>query len=248
MKLISFYFLLISLCSIGQAYTSAIKVDKDTLIQLYDFTIDFSAQEVRVNYYDPRGPQKVIKSELDTLSLPGLVSINDLRQDEINAIKKSGIIQDTFNPNRRIQLVSRKKYDFFPVDVVNRFNSQAPFFFDANDRRVKSIIYKNEEDIPQVYYLRENLDTVYFYLDDMLSDQAMKERRNIRFSLNRKRIEGDLADYLVRLSFRKEFLKLEEGIQVTITDVGSEYLQNIIDQLKEFRIIGELRSPLDESD
>ena len=158
----------------------------------------------------------------------------------------SAAVYDTANPYRRIQLISKKTFDFFPVDVLNRFNSHAPFFFDGRDRRVKSVIFKSEEDMPQVYFLRKDIDTVFFYLDELLGEQAMKERRNIEFTINRDRIEGDLANYLVRLSFRKEFVQKKEGIQVTITDVDSGSLQSIIDQLFEFRIRGQLKSPIDQ--
>ena len=179
--------------------------------------------------------------------LPNSLYANDgkLVQDSIYlASLQNSAKYDSANPLRRIQLVSKKSFEFFPVDVLNRFNSHAPFFFDGNDRRVKSIVFKNEEEIPQVYFLRKDIDTTYFYLNDVLTEQSMKMRKNIVFEVNRKKMEGDLGDYLIRLSFRKEFRQMEESIEVTVCEVDTDAIQSIIDQLREFRIKAELSSPL----
>lgn len=208
------------------------KVLADSLKQNLNLLAEDSLkQQKRISVLDTLRPPARILDSNSTISLEVFIS---------------GAIYDTANPYRRIQLVSKKAYDFFPVDVLNRFNTHAPFFFDGRDKRVKSVIFKSEEDMPQVYFLRRDIDTVFFYLDEILSEQAIKERRNIEFTINRNRIEGDLADYLVRLSFRKEFVLKEENIQVTITDVESASLQNIIDKLYEFRIRGQLKSPVDQ--
>ena len=164
-----------------------------------------------------------------------MVLVVDTPQFEFNSwmdvIKK-----DTGDVYRRIQLVTKDTFNYFPVDVVNRYNSHAPFFFDGNTKRVRSITFRSEEDIPQVYYLRKDIDTVYFYLDEVLTDADLNSRKDLFFKINRNRLEGDLADYLVRLSFRKGFTRVEDEIAVTISDVSSDAIQPIIERLREYRI------------
>lgn len=181
---------------------------------------------------------------LDTLTRPSWVLYPDTLTPEWDSWM-AVIKADTGSPYRRVQMVSIDTYDYFPKEELNRFNSHAPFFYDGNDLRVKSVIYEKEEDIPQVYYLRDKVDTAYFYLDEVLTESAIQSRKNLVFEIERTRMDGDLADYLVRLAYRKNFDQFEESIRVTISDVDNNSIANIKAKLKLFRIVPEEISPLD---
>ncbi|OFZ61562.1 MAG: hypothetical protein A3D92_16115, partial [Bacteroidetes bacterium RIFCSPHIGHO2_02_FULL_44_7] len=66
-----------------------------------------------------------------------------------------------------IQIVSREQFDEFPRDVLNRYNAEGNFYYDARDKRVKSVIYDNVDDLPRLWNFRNDIDTVYIAFGDM---------------------------------------------------------------------------------
>lgn len=139
-------------------------------------------------------------------------------------------------PNR-VQLVSNKSYDEFPREVLNRFNSHAPFYYDEVDKKVKSPVYQSINQIPQVYLIREDIDTVYFYVDEVAQRLSPNsENRILTFEVPKSGIQGGLADYLIRLNYRKEYLKKAESIQIDILGVPEEKVQMIVNEMQRLQI------------
>jgi len=146
------------------------------------------------------------------------------------------IEQERFKEGVGIQLVSKETFTEFPRDMLNRFNKHISFYFDQNDRRLKSLIYDKPEDIPQIYFIRENLDTVY--IQDFA--RAQKEQRDgfrkVVFYVRNGQLEGDLADYIYRLNFRKEYKEEGGNMKVTIHSVPSNSIQPIVNVLHDLKI------------
>jgi len=135
-----------------------------------------------------------------------------------------------------IQLVSKQQFDEFPRDRLNRFNKHVSFYFDQNDRRLKSVVFSKIEDIPQIHFLRDEVDTVYFTEGDKMQIADENGFKKIVFVVQNGNLEGDVADYLFRLSFRKEFVDQGGQMQVILHDVPSNAIQPISDQLRKLKI------------
>ncbi len=144
----------------------------------------------------------------------------------------------------QIQLVSRKQFDEFPRDILNRFNSHASFYFDINDKRIKSSLYDKVEDIPQVYFLRNELDTTYVSETKRIEKVKKEDLRNVTFEIPSQQLGGDLADLLLRLNYRKEFVQVGEVIKVLVHEVPSAKVQAISDRLRTLKIRAEVEDPL----
>jgi len=144
-----------------------------------------------------------------------------------------------------IQLISKNQYNEFPRDVLNRFNSHASFYYDINDKRIKSNLYSRIDDIPQVYFLRNEIDTTYI-TDQQRLDKAIKnDLRNVSFEISITEMGGDMSDMLLRLNYRKEFVQEGESIEVILHDVPPIIAQDISDRLRTLKIRAEVVDPAD---
>lgn len=169
-------------------------------------------------------------------------------ESRIEATKKldndiQEIVKNKMVKGMNIQLVSKNQYNEFPRDVLNRFNSHASFYYDINDKRIKSNLYSRIDDIPQVYFLRNEIDTTYI-TDQVRMDKAIKDNlRNVSFEISSTQMEGDLSDMLLRLNYRKEFVREGESIEVILYDVPPAKVKDISDRLRTFRIRAEVVDP-----
>jgi hypothetical protein len=80
------------------------------------------------------------------------------------------------------------------------------------------------------------LDTVY--IQDFA--RAQKEQRDgfrkVVFYVRNGQLEGDLADYMYRLNFRKEYKEEGGNMKVTIHSVPSNSIQPIVNVLHDLKI------------
>lgn len=138
----------------------------------------------------------------------------------------------------RVQIVSKKEYDEYPREVLNRFNSHAPFYYDANDKKIKSPVYRSVQQIPQIYFLKNEVDTVFIRVDEVAESlQSTNSNRNIVIELNGKVIEGDLANTLLHMNYRKEYHKKPNGnVEVEIADIPEDKVEVIANELEQFGI------------
>lgn len=120
----------------------------------------------------------------------------------------------------QIQFVSKKAYDEFPRDLLKRFNENGSFFYDATDHKIKSVVYKNEDYVPQVYYFRNEIDTVFLPKSDSLHKAGTFEVA-ARFTGNE--LTGAMGDWLIRLGYQREIRHVEDNkIQVRIFGIRDE--------------------------
>lgn len=153
------------------------------------------------------------------------------------------IVDNKLVEGMKIQLVSKKQFDEFPRDILNRFNSHASFYFDLNDKRIKSNLYQKIEDIPQVYFLRNEIDTTYISDKERVQNVVNKDLRNLEFEISSTQLGGDLTDLLLRLNYRKEFIQVGEVIKVIVHEIPSGQVQSISDRLRTLKIRSEVVDP-----
>ncbi len=128
------------------------------------------------------------------------------------------------------QIVTKKSFNDFPRDVLNRYNSHGSFYFDETDRKVKSVIHESEDELPQVFYFRDDIDTLKFKTTEEFTLGNVLQTEFVD-----GKIPGDAADWLLRQNFRKEFVQSEMSIILRIHGVTEERIEEL---RKEGRIFG----------
>lgn len=131
---------------------------------------------------------------------------------------------------QRIQIVSKKTFEEFPRDVLNRYNAEGTFFYDAADGKVKSIVYTHEDDLPRLWNFREDIDTVY--LSEL--EEVYEEKNVLEVEVQDSILPGDLMDWLLRLNYHREFLRTAEGRVLRIYGVRDENVEAIRQNFRKF--------------
>jgi hypothetical protein len=144
-------------------------------------------------------------------------------------------------PKVYYQIATKKTFTEFPVEVLNRYNSHGSFYFDANDGRVKSAITDSDEELPQVYYFRDDVDTLKF-----ISTEEFLGGTVLSLTFAEGKLPGDVVDYLLRLNYRKEYLQSEEGVTLLIHGVPEEKFEEINRELSVFGMQFTTVSPKEE--
>lgn len=132
---------------------------------------------------------------------------------------------------RRIQIITKEKYDEFPRDILNRYNSEGNFYFDEKDSLVKSVVYKSEDDLPRLWNFRENIDTVYLSMDESGYDTLNILEVQLNDSLP---LPGDFMDWLMRYNYRKEFHRLDSGMVVRIFGIEPNMVSEVQGIIRRF--------------
>ncbi len=122
----------------------------------------------------------------------------------------------------RVQIITKKTFDEFPREVLNRYNSHGSFYYDEIDKHVKSAIADSKDELPQVYHFKDDVDTLYV-LD---ANDEPSSIVSVKFSS--KKLPGDFIDWLLRYNYRREFIQTEESIELRIYRIPD----NKMDELK----------------
>jgi len=137
------------------------------------------------------------------------------------------------------QFVSRSTYETYPRDILNRYNNRGSYYYDENDKRVKSTIYTDIEDLPQVHYFKNEVDTVRRVL------KAKETISCVEVVLPSSHIPGDLADWLIRYHHRKEYVRNESQVTIQLFDIAVDQREKLMSQLSQFGLIGkEIQVPV----
>lgn len=132
----------------------------------------------------------------------------------------------------RVQIVTKKTFDEFPRDVLNRYNAEGSFYYDVKDKRVKSVIYKNADYLPRIWNFRDDLDTVYLPVGQL----ADTKQEIIGFAFKDSIIPGDFMDWMLRCNYRREIFKTLKGTEVMIFGVNEDDLDAMLERIKLFGI------------
>ena len=127
------------------------------------------------------------------------------------------------------QIATKKSFEEFPKEVLNRYNSHGSFYFDEKDGKVKSAVADSDSDLPQVFYFKDDIDTLIFNSISEFSDGTI-------LSLNfvENQLPGDCIDWLLKLNYRKEYIQSEEGIRMLIHGVPAEKIEVISKEAEKF--------------
>lgn len=132
----------------------------------------------------------------------------------------------------KVQIVTKKTFDEFPREVLNRYNSHGSFYYDEQDKRVKSAIADSKDALPQVYYFRDDIDTV------IVSAPVLTNTKNVRIEFIGSSLPGDFTDWLLRYNYRREFLRREGKTELRIFAIPEEKLDILQVKLGEFELTG----------
>lgn len=178
------------------------------------------------------GPS-ILQSEMDRQQpvkpeITDVPVVNDLRTDTVQ--ENSVVPVKVEQVDQRIQIVSRKQFETFPRDVLNRYNAEGTFFYDEKDKRVKSIVYKEVDDLPRLWNFRNDIDTVYISADELFMDTLQIIEVKFPSSL----VSGDFADWLMRFNYRKEFSREGEGLTVRIYGIEPNRVSEVQGIVRKF--------------
>jgi hypothetical protein len=132
------------------------------------------------------------------------------------------------NKIEHVQIVTKKTFNEFPREVLNRYNSHGSFYYDETDKHVKSAIADSKDELPQVYYFKDDVDTVYIMeaLDDTSTIVSVK--------FESKSLPGDFIDWLLRYNYRREFIQSEEFIELRIYRIPDVKMEELKAKLELF--------------
>jgi hypothetical protein len=129
-----------------------------------------------------------------------------------------------------IQIVTKKTFNEYPLDVLNRYNARGSFYFDETDKRVKSVIYPNEDALPQVSYFKDDIDTL----------RVLKSEFNTGVTISvdvlTGTFDGEFTDWLLRQNYRRELVQTEEKQVLRICNIPEDRLSVITDYLTRIGI------------
>ncbi len=151
----------------------------------------------------------------DSVSLQNLVSHEEIERME----------------QKKIQIVTKKEFTEFPRDVLNRYNAEGAFYYDEKDKKVKSYIYKNVDDLPRLWNFVDDIDTIFLTLDDY--DINLK---TISIQLDVKVIPGDFMDWMLRTTYYREIKETENGLEIRIYGIEEENIENLMTEIKTFML------------
>lgn len=133
---------------------------------------------------------------------------------------------------RQMQFVSKKSYATYPYDLIRRFNENGLFYFDETDQRVKSIVYKNEDYVPQIYNFREVLDTVFIAKSDSIHREGTFQ---VAAKFPATVLPGEVGNWLVKTGYLFELKQAEDKIQLRFFRIPTQdKSEALIEQLKSF--------------
>jgi hypothetical protein len=130
----------------------------------------------------------------------------------------------------RVQIVTKKTFDEFPRDVLNRYNAEGSFYFDESDKRVKSIIYPSADHLPRLFNFRRDIDTVYIPAGLMSDEQT--SILSVQFSDSI--VPGDVMDWLLRFNYRRSFQTNESGLELRLYGIGEDEQNAVVRTLETF--------------
>lgn len=164
-----------------------------------------------------------------------IVPKNAIRTDSVNVEKTTKVIA---SPKEQVQIVSQNQYATFPTEVLNKFNMEGNFYYDTKDKRIKSIIYKGVEDLPNLTNLRNEIDTLYLIVDET---KAIDEQVII-VKTNTTVVPGDFMDWLMRQPFQREFILLDDKVEIRLKGIEPNQIGKVQEDIRTFVLEMEVRN------
>jgi hypothetical protein len=143
------------------------------------------------------------------------------------------VVETSFTPEfkeQKIQIVTKKTFEDYPRDILNRYNTEGNFYFDEEDGKVKSEIYSSEKELPRLYKFENDIDTLYLSDEDV---QTELDKRHIVIQLSDDKVPGDLADWLLRMGYQRKFIRTNDGLELHIEGIEPNAIQDVQYRIRE---------------
>jgi hypothetical protein len=201
---------------------------KDAFITAY-----FNGERIPINdalkMLEERGP-----SVLESKEKPAAIAdpVANTVTNPVTFEKTEAPVEVPQKPKIFMQIVTKKQFETFPTEVLNRYNSHGSFYYDENDKRVKSSITNSDDNLPQVYYFRDDVDTLKY-----ISASEFTQGTILSLTFAEGKLPGDVVDWLLRQNYRKEYLQSEEGVTMLMHGVPEEKYTKMEAELAVFGMI-----------
>ncbi|MCO5259012.1 MAG: hypothetical protein M9916_02600 [Crocinitomicaceae bacterium] len=153
-----------------------------------------------------------------------------VEEDRPDIIEEKTVFNETFtlvksvvDATSFVQFASKKTFDSYPKDEINRYNVKGNFYYDKNDKRIKSDYYPADTRLPRIATFVDEMDTIHLNREEYLKNYQTK----VTISINQRTIPGDFNDWLIKLPYRKEYKLVDETIEVRIFDVQAADMEEI---------------------
>ena len=160
------------------------------------------------------------------------IEVQPTNQDVTTVVPvfSSGTLRETnTRPESYVQFVTKKMYEQYPREELNRYNNKGNFYYDKNDKHIKSTFYSDAFMLPRIAAFSDEIDTVHYTKSDVLKSNDSR----VTFLINATSIPGDFNDWLTKFPYRKAYAHSENGIEIHIFDIQLE-------EVEEMKIISEL--------
>lgn len=182
------------------------------------------------------------ETPLETYEVPKDVVRTDTVTTQVVEIP---VEETSEKPKQRVQVVTKRQFEEFPRDVLNRYNTEGNFYYDAQDKRVKSLIYEDEDYLPRLYKFKRDIDTVYISQEEF---EALKEFETILVRIEGESVPGDLMDWLLRLNYRKEFSLTRDGTELRIYQVEPNSKEMVQRNIRAFGLEPVIEKEIEEDE
>ena len=190
-----------------------------------------------------KGPS-ILQSTIEKVQPVDVIDIpeNARRTDSVT----TQVVETTIavqKDERKIQIVTKKTFEEYPRDILNRYNTEGSFYFDESDGKVKSEIYSSKRELPRLYKFEKDIDTVYLSQEDV---QNELDKVHILVKLSNDKVPGDLADWLLRMGYQKTFERTNGSLELHIEGIEPNRLQDVQYHIREVGLEPILVEPIEE--
>ena len=190
--------------------------------------------------FNPQRPWRGKRSEVFEPELPGENAVNE------NAFPTDTVFEavtpddfglaELYTKKEKapigMQFVSKKTYYTFPREVLDRYRKYGDFYYDAESNRIKSGLYENKVDMPNVYYLRSEVDTLFTLVDSDWLTMKNQQVKNVIVRLNGSEVSGDFANLMMSTQVEKKTRKVNGRIEVLFIAVPSSEVTALKDKCR----------------
>ncbi len=169
--------------------------------------------------------EQILKEKgLNIIEKENLTKTAPIEVQEAKTYSESNPVQETVR--KTYQLISKQKFDEYPRDLINRFNTSGQFFFDEKDQKIKSVVYTNEYRVPNSEMFSNTMDTLIGSVG------------TARFEPNTKKIVAEWDAFELAGELGNQLLRFSSLYSVDITDLGciitfESVLESKVDALLE---------------
>lgn len=180
---------------------------------------------------EKNGPS-ILQSNIEKTQPIEVVEIpeNAQRTDSVTTQVVETTITSIRKDTRKIQIVTKRTFEEYPRDVLNRYNTEGNFYFDEEDGKVKSEIYSEKRELPRLFKFEKDIDTLYLSENDV---QSELDKIHVLVKLSNDKVPGDLADWLLRMGYQKKFIRTKDGLELHIEGIEPNRLQDVQYRIRE---------------